>query len=183
MSPKIKIYLTILVLLCIPFLITFCEKKPVGDPTRRETRHIKKNIDKREKEIAADNIQIDSLVRYITSLEKKIIGLKTAVRFSKESLKEAKEKKDTATIIVIQDVVIQKQDSVIQEQDVSLVAALQTIDLLQGVTAKQESNILDLKTLNVALENKHNKVKKQRNIGLTIAAGIVILKTYLLIAK
>ena len=120
-------------------------------------------------------------VRYITKYEKKIdtlikdtIVFKTKIRRFKDtiivfrdSVREAKENKDTIKIIQFQDSVIEQQDYTIKWQD-TLITQLDTIVMYQNrLNDKLKDSVIHL--------NRGVKKAKRKRIGIFASIGLLTL--------
>ena len=109
--------------------------------------------------------RIDTLIKDTIVFKTKIKRYKDTIIVFRDSVREAKENKDTIKIIAFQDSLIFQQDYTIKWQD-TLIDQLDTIIMYQNrVTDKLKDSVIDL--------NKDIKKAKRKRIGIFAAIGIL----------
>ena len=152
-----KVERFIILVLLIIVLVLFWRKKPSYP---KEIKYITK-IEQR----------LDTLIKDTIVFKTKIKRYKDTVIVFRDSVREAKENKDTIKIIAFQDSLIFKQDYTIKWQD-TLIGQLDTIIMYQNrVTDKLKDSVIDL----------NRDIKKAKRKRIVIFAAIGILTTLNLI--
>jgi len=109
--------------------------------------------------------RIDTLIKDTIVFKTKIKRYKDTIIVFRDSVREAKENKDTIKIIAFQDSLIFQQDYTIKWQD-TLIDQLDTIIMYQNrVADKLKDSVIDL--------NKDIKKAKRKRIGIFAAIGIL----------
>jgi len=112
--------------------------------------------------------RIDTLIKDTIVFKTKIKRYKDTVIVFRDSVREAKENKDTIKIIAFQDSLIVQQDYTIKWQD-TLINKMDSIVMLQNnVIDKYKSDIVDL---------KKDVVKEKKRTKLAIFVGAIGLLT------
>ena len=109
--------------------------------------------------------RIDTLIKDTIVFKTKIKRYKDTIIVFRDSVREAKENKDTIKIIAFQDSLIFQQDYTIKWQD-TLIDQLDTIIMYKNrVADKLKDSVIDL--------NKDIKKAKRKRIGIFAAIGIL----------
>ena len=111
--------------------------------------------------------RLDTLIKDTIVFKTKIKRYKDTIIVFRDSVREAKENKDTIKIIAFQDSLIVQQDYTIKWQD-TLIGQLDTIIMYQNrVTDKLKDSVIDL--------NRDIKKAKRKRIGIFASIGLLTL--------